>query len=160
MKNVIKLMLLATITISAWEINTHRAIERKAIEASDNLKSFVKNTGFTSPTFYDFEQFEGYATTYIKYIEEGETNGISTSKWKQDFSSINLPSYQKMIEAGSILEDAQWPHSPYTLDVADRADGRFVNHFYDAQNGGHALNYGAFLRIDALHWAYNTKKEV
>ena len=45
MKKVIKLMQLATITASAWEINTHRAIDKLAIEKSDNLKTFVNKRG-------------------------------------------------------------------------------------------------------------------
>ena len=41
-----------------------------------------------------------------------------------------------MIEAGAILEDAQWPHwlSPgWQYDYLGMADGRFLNHFYDGQ---------------------------
>jgi len=51
MKKVIKLMLLATITASAWEINTHRAIDRLAIEKSENLKTFVKNVGIGNANY-------------------------------------------------------------------------------------------------------------
>jgi hypothetical protein len=151
MKNVIKLILLVSINVSAWEINTHRAIERKAIEASENLKTFVENADIQN-TNYSNERFEGYHKnnmgdyTYLDYVTNGEGNGISYKGWQQTFGNSY---YQSLIEAGSILEDAQWPHSPNTLDFADRADGRFVNHFYDAQDGGHALTYGAFLRTNA-----------
>ena len=162
MKKVINLMLLITMTVSAWEINTHRAIDRKAIEASKNLKKFVKNSGISSNTsFYSNDRFEGYHEnylgggdyTYLGYVTKGEKNGISDEKWQQKFPP-GKPSYQKMIEAGAILEDAQWPHPVGTLDAIDRADGRFVNHFYDAQNGGHALiAYGQYFRNNALKWA-------
>jgi hypothetical protein len=156
MKKILTVTIFLIASLNAWEINTHRAINRKAIEASQNLKIFVKNSGISANTFfYNNERFEGYHKnhtgdySYIDYITNGELNGISDKKWKQTFPSYSKPSYQKMIEAGSILEDAQWPHSPNTLDIVDRADGRFVNHFYDAQDGGHALTYGAFLRTNA-----------
>jgi len=154
MKYIIALILITTYSYS-WEINTHRAIDRKAIELSANLKKFVKNSEITTSShYYNGEQFYGYNRTYLSYIENGENNGISISKWKQVFISANLPSYQKMIEAGSILEDAQWQHflDGGQYNYWDKAHGRFVNHFYDAQNAGHALTYGAFLRTDALNW--------
>ena len=104
--------------------------------------------------------FEGYHKnyvedyTYLDYVENGELNGISTTKWTQKFPP-GKPSYQKMIEAGSILEDAQWSHSPHTLDLIDRADGRFVNHFYDAQNGGKGLAaYNTLQFQNVLDWVY------
>jgi hypothetical protein len=58
-----------------------------------------------------------------------------------------------MIEAGSILEDAQWPHPASMADILDRADGRFVNHFYDSQNGGKRLLYYGLRFQSALRWA-------
>jgi len=63
MKKAIKLMLLATITISAWEINTHRAIDRLAIEKSEKLKTFVKNVGI---------QNVNYKNETYKNIKKGE----------------------------------------------------------------------------------------
>ena len=151
---------MAVNSLFGWEINTHRAIERKAIEASQNLKTFVENSGISTDTsFYNNEKFEGYHKnnlgdyTYTDYITNGEKNGISDKRWNQKFP-YGKPSYQKMIEAGSILEDAQWPHSPNTLDFADRADGRFVNHFYDAQNGGKGLvTYDILEFQNVLKWA-------
>ena len=159
MKKII-LLILTTINVFSWEINTHRAIERKAIEKSENLKTFVKNSGIPTNTyFYNNERFEGYHKnllgdyTYLDYVTNGEENGISDERWTQEFP-YGKPSYQKMIEAGSILEDAQWPHGPHTLDLIDRADGRFVNHFYDAQNGGKGLvAYGALEFQNVLKWA-------
>ena len=160
MKKII-LLILTTINVFSWEINTHRAIERKAIEKSENLKTFVKNSGIsTNTSFYNNERLEGYHKnylgdyTYLDYVENGELNGISTKEWQQKFPP-GKPSYQKMIEAGSILEDAQWPHAPNTLDLADRADGRFVNHFYDAQNGGKGLvTYNVLQFQNVLKWVY------
>jgi hypothetical protein len=147
MKKVIKLMLLVTITASAWEINTHRAIDRLAIEKSENLKSFVKNSDIPiNSYFYNNEQFEGYGMSYIQYIEDdkkGEGNGVA--QWGQKFDS--KPSYQKMIEAGTILEDAQYPGALH------RSYGRFNNHFYDAQNDGHKLTMTPYPNVNALKWA-------
>ena len=160
MKKII-LLILTTISVFSWEINTHRAIERKAIEVSKNLKTFVKNSGISTNTFfYNNERFEGYHKnhlgdySYIDYVLNGEENGISDNKWNQKFNSYNI-NYQALIEAGSILEDAQWPHSPHTLDLIDRADGRFVNHFYDAQNGGKGLAaYNTLQFQNVLDWVY------
>jgi len=101
------LILLTTIVLFGWEINTHRAIDRTAIENSSNLKHFVKNANIDTQN-YDNEIFEGYGNTYIRYIRNGETNGISDERLNQTFEG--KPSYQKMIEAGTILEDAHWPH--------------------------------------------------
>jgi len=142
MKKII-LLILTTINVFSWEINTHRAIERKASKASVNLKTFIKNAGIQNAN-YKNERLEGYHKnyngdyTYLDYAINGEENGISDNKWNQTFNIYNVD-YQSLIEAGSILEDAQWPHLPNTLDGIDRADGRFVNHFYDAQNGGKGL---------------------
>jgi len=133
-------MVLITLRVFAWEINTHRAIERKAVESSQNLQTFLTKSGLENYYFDSSAiQFDGYNTTYINYLINSEENGISDDKWKQEFRSLINAKPKELIEAGAILEDAQWPHSPYTPDVADRADGRFVNHFYDAQNGGKGL---------------------
>jgi len=61
MKMIILMMLALSGSLNAWEINTHRAIERKAIETSTNLKAFVKNSGIsTNNNVYTNEKFEGY----------------------------------------------------------------------------------------------------
>ena len=164
MKKVINLMLVLSMTSTAWEINTHRAIEREAIRYSQNLETFVKNSGIKNEN-YKNEKFEGYSKSYyagdysyIDYVLNGEENGISNDKWNQTFYIYNID-YQDLIEAGSILEDAQWQHflDGGQYNYYDMTDGRFVNHFYDAQNGGHALTYGAYLRTDALHWALGSR---
>ena len=126
MKKILTAMAII-VNLYGWEINTHRAIDRKALKASDNLAMFVESAGIKNQN-YDSEIFEGYGSTYLEYIENGETDGISNPNWKQLFIKANLPSYQKMIEAGAILEDAQWSHA------LTAACGRFVNHFYDAQD--------------------------
>jgi len=137
MKKIVLGILITLSILNAWEINTHRAIDRKAIENSKNLKSFISNSGIKN-TNYAKEKFEGYHKdyrgdyTYIDYVTNGETNGISNKFWKQIFSNAR---YKSLIEAGAILEDAQWPHASSLFDWQDRADGRFVNHFYDAQGG-------------------------
>jgi len=165
MKKIILLILATTINVFSWEINTHRAIERKAIEKSENLQTFVKNSGIQNID-YSGEKFEGYHKdyrgdyTYTDYVTNGELNGVSDKRWKQIFPN-GKPSYQKLIEAGSILEDAQWPHASSLFDWQDRADGRFVNHFYDAQNGGLGLIYLRQRYQNALLWGgYGTKKDV
>jgi len=137
MKKILIIAIVLVANLNAWEINTHRAIDREAIEASSNLKTFVKNSGISTNSYvYNNEKFEGYGTyTYLDYIRNGETGilgilpGISNENWRQSFNS-SRPSYQKMIEAGAILEDAQWYHSLV---------GRYLNHFYDAQDHGDGL---------------------
>ena len=159
MKKLIVILLMTVNSLFGWEINTHRAIERKAIEQSENLKTFVNSADINNANYLN-ERLEGYHKdylddyTYTDYITNGEKNGISYRKWKQIFNIYNID-YQALIEAGSILEDAQWPHSPHTLDLADRADGRFVNHFYDAQNGGKGLAaYNTLQFQNVLDWVY------
>ncbi len=135
MKKILTAMAII-VNLYGWEINTHRAIDRKALKASDNLAMFVESAGIKNQN-YDSEMFDGYGKTYLSYIEEGEKNGISDKRWKQDFIDVKtLPSYQKMIEAGAILEDAQWPHwlDGGAYNIYDMGNGRFVNHFYDPQD--------------------------
>ena len=121
--------ILTTLMLSAWEINTHRAIDRKAVENSTNLIKFIENSNIPlDNNYYNNEKFEGYGISYIQYIEDdkkGEGNGVA--KWGQTFQG--KPSWQNMIEAGTILEDAQWVDHPWF-----GANGRFLNHFADPQN--------------------------
>ena len=138
-------------SLFGWEINTHRAIDRIAIEKSQNLKYFVSNSGIpTNKNHYKNEIFEGYDTTYLTYvinptIGEGEKTGVS--KWRQTFGAKS--SYQQMIEAGTILEDALWQDEDV---IAMGGDGRFNNHFYEAQNSGHKLTYGYGFHVNAVDW--------
>ena len=37
--------MLITVSAYTWEINTHRAIDRQAIKYSQNLETFIKNSG-------------------------------------------------------------------------------------------------------------------
>jgi hypothetical protein len=143
MKKIILIIITIISSLNAWEINTHRAIDRKAIESSSDLMSFIEHSGIPKDnSYYNNEQFDGYGMTYLEYItdkENGESNGIA--KMGQKFQ--DKPSWQNMIEAGTILEDAQWFHpglyynQPEIVDKAydtlDKADGRFMNHFYNAQ---------------------------
>ena len=131
----ITIILILTSSLFAWEINTHRAIDKKAIEQSNNFTTFVNNSGIKNQT-YTNEKFEDYGTgmTYRNYLINGEENGVSDNKWRQDFPP--LMHANDLIEAGAILEDAQWPHwlSPgWQYDYLGMADGRFLNHFYDGQ---------------------------
>ncbi len=43
-KFIFSSLIIITNTLNAWEINTHRAIDQKAIEKSLNLTSFVQNS--------------------------------------------------------------------------------------------------------------------
>jgi len=148
MKKITIIAILTTLMLSAWEINTHRAIDRKAVENSTNLIKFIENSNIPlDNNYYNNEKFEGYGISYIQYIEDdkkGEGNGVA--QWGQTFG--DKPSWQNMIEAGSILEDALWPNALFA------GDGRFNNHFADPQ-----INYrGLWLwkgMSSALLWAWD-----
>jgi len=102
--------MLALSIVNAWEINTHRAIDRKAIKESQtngNLKAFIDNSRISEENYID-EKFEDYKRTYIDYILNGEENGISNDKWNQEFIE-DYANYQDLIEAGSILGSTPLP---------------------------------------------------
>lgn len=155
-------LLLCHTSTFAWEINTHRAIDRCAIvedpecgrgSVALNLHWFAEsnipreNGGFES---YVNEKIDDYKvndqeTTYFNYILFGEKKGVSM--WNQAFNKYD---YVNLIEAGTILEDALYPNNMFS------GDGRFNNHFYDPQNGGNGLTYGYGHRIDAITWGERT----
>jgi len=157
----------------AWEVYTHRAIDRMALESTktQNLKNFIADSNIGSEA-YKNEVFDTYNMTYFNYIQDGEQNGMS--KFKQDFEDSK---YQSLIEAGTMLEDAQWPHPKGTPDELDQVHGRFWNHFYNAQGilckslKCKEVNYGLHnlpiviqlvlsleTPTDAVTWAYDTRK--
>ena len=121
------LILLICINLFAWEVNTHRSIDKTALKSVGNLKAFKSATGIDSEIYRD-EIFEDYGMTYFKYIKDGEGNGLS--ELGQIFTKYN---YQDLLEAGTILEDAQWPHwlNGGDYNFPDMAHGRFLNHFYN-----------------------------
>ncbi len=158
------LLLLALGTSSlAWEVNTHRAIDRCAMTTecggqnkARNLHAFAADAGITNES-YRYEMFEEYGSyTYFDYIVNGEggllwgQGGISA--WKQSFSNYG---YQNLIEAGTILEDSQAPdtyHEWYDTGIWESAYGRYNNHYADAQNGWKELTVGVS-ETDAITWA-------
>jgi len=149
MKKILILMI-TTVMLFGWEINTHRAIDRSAINESKkdgNLKSFIENSGIDTKYKYLNEKYEGYtkkdgtAFSYFDYIDKGEEGGISD--WNQTFAGKD--NIQDAIEAGSILEDAQWADHPWF-----GANGRFLNHFADPQNNYKGFSLG---EANALSWA-------
>ena len=144
MKNIF-LILLISINLFAWEVSTHRAIDQKALGHTPNLDTFISDSGVSNVSYED-ETFDGYDMTDFKYIREGEKNGMAAEELKQIFPDAY---YQSLIEAGTILEDAQWPHW-FNAGPWDRIDGRFQNHFADPQN-----NYGGLLgKSSAPLWAW------
>ena len=90
MRKIILLGLMIVNTF-AWEINTHRAIDRMALKSvtrgasggvlsapsstknKSNLETFVDNAGIKNTT-YSSEKFEGYGSgmTYKEYLINGE----------------------------------------------------------------------------------------
>jgi len=151
MKRIMIICMLVT-SINAWETTTHRAIDKTAISNAHNLTSFLTTSGLKNYTFNrNSIGFEGYGMTYIEYVIDGEgDSGIS--QWNQTFSnrSGSTARSKELIEAGTILEDALWQDED---TIAFGGDGRFNNHFYEAQNNGHKLTYGYGFHVNAVDWA-------
>ncbi len=131
MKTIVQLIL-GTMALLAFEVNTHQAITRCALTEECgmqkilNLESFVKNTELNSiEVVYKDEIFEKYNRTYKFYIEDENKTGF------RDWNiTIIHPNYQGMMEAGVILEDSLYHNQvPFTFG----GDGRFNNHFYAVQ---------------------------
>lgn len=149
MKEII-LILLSTVVLFGWEINTHRAIDQKAIMQASNLNKFIESSQLKEPFEGDAIQFDTYGMTYIQYIVSGEQGGMS--EWGQIFNfkiEDKKANIHDLLEAGTILEDAVWAGGLFS------GDGRFNNHFYDPQNGGKGLTIGWGKRTDAVSWAKN-----
>jgi len=122
----------------AVEVNTHQAITRCATQAessnqcnkagAQNLHSFAESALLSNEN-YQFELFVGYKdskknnATYLDYAEKED----DFKNWAIEF---NDSSYQSLIEAGVILEDALYPGADL---LGFGGDGRFNNHFYAAQ---------------------------
>ncbi len=130
-KQIQILILLGTINLYGFEVNTHQALTRCAIttecnqEGSKNLDTFVSNAGISKGNIYEKQFFEHYKykgkpVTYNNYIKNAEAA-------MSDFQVKVKGDYKGMIEAGVILEDAIYHNG------ANSADGRFNNHFYAAQ---------------------------
>ena len=157
-------------SLCAWEVNTHRAIDRCALSSqcgeqrSLNLYQFAYDAGIVQDN-YQTEIFEGYSTengapaSYFSYIVKNGTTGESygVSKWTQSFKSYG---YQDLIEAGTILEDALNPGvNMYVWGNNDpnNGNGRFNNHFYDPQDDGAGLSIvPGFASTNAIDWAFDS----
>ncbi len=122
------ILILLSVNLFSWEINTHRAIDREALKNTENLKAFTSSVELFDD--YKSEMFEDYGMTYTYYIMYGEGNGISALGQKFP-ETID---YKSLLEAGAMLEDAQWPHPDWWPNKADQAHGRFLNHFYNPQS--------------------------
>ena len=67
--NKLIILILVTINIFAWEINTHRAIDKMVIQKSQNLTNFLNSSGLKNYIFKkDAIVYDGYSATYIEYI--------------------------------------------------------------------------------------------
>jgi hypothetical protein len=126
----IYVIILMSINLLGWEVTTHRAIEKEALKNADNLGVIVSD-GAVNENFIH-EVFEGYDRTYIDYLINGEEDGVSNDALAQTFNQANAD-FKDLIEAGSMLEDAQWPRA------LTAAEGRFLKHFYDPQDGADGL---------------------
>jgi len=63
MKKLISI-LLTTIVLFGWEINTHRVIDKKAIGKATNLNKFIDASGIAGEDYVN-ERFETYGVTYF-----------------------------------------------------------------------------------------------
>jgi len=129
-KNIQLLLLLGTLNLFGFEVNTHQAITRCAIIANtpqcetkgaENLKLFATHANLLDKD-YIYQQFEKYGKTYVEYAREG----TGFNDWKIEVNS----NYLGLIETGVILEDAVYHNEDKLLKGGD---GRFNNHFYADQ---------------------------
>ena len=153
-------MVFATIG-SAWEVNTHRLIDRKATEVSDNLKKFLTDAKIDPKAKFEDKYLRYYDTTYFDYITfNKKDNGISYNSAMAEIPlEFEKHDYKDIIEAGSILEDATfWNSGLFGVN------GRFLNHFLNPQDdndglwwNNNALEWakGAGANTYSLSWAYN-----
>ena len=142
MKKVILSIVMSFVHIYAWEVNTHRAIDKTAIEEikPKNLLKFIDSSGIKNKN-YKHERFEGYGVTYFEYFDD-DFSSDAMAELNQTFSKKY--DYQDLLEAGCMLEDAQWQNN-----ALFGANGRFLNHFYNPQDGGDGLWWNA----NAVDWA-------
>jgi len=135
-KQIQVFIFLGIINLYGFEVNTHQAITRCAInenisqcktEGTENLEAFMKHVEISKSDIYRNQLFDKYKykstkkpITYIDYIL-GEEDAI------KDYQVKVTGTYKGMIEAGVILEDAVYLHADFG------GDGRFNNHFYSAQ---------------------------
>ena len=142
-------IILTIMTISVfgygWEVNTHRAIDKSAMEDSSaiNLKKFINLSGIKNESYAN-EKFEAYGVTYFEYFNK-EKSSDAMAKLNQTFQDSK---YLSLIEAGCMLEDAQWQNNAWL-----GGNGRFLNHFYNPQDSGDGLWNNA----SALEWAKGLK---
>jgi hypothetical protein len=124
MKNII-LIMMGTLSLFGFEVNTHQAITRCALtqECStqggvSNLENFVKHTELNSTLpIYKNEDYEKYDSKYIDYVGQDKTGF-------KDWQIQITPNYHGMIEAGSVLEDSVYHNH------SNSGDGRFNNHSF------------------------------
>jgi len=138
MKKQIQIFIfLGIINLYGFEVNTHQAITRCAInenisqcktEGTKNLETFMKHVKISKSDIYRNQLFDKYKykstkkpITYIDYIL-GEEDAI------KDYQVKVTGTYKGMIEAGVILEDAVYPDADFG------GDGRFNNHFFLVPN--------------------------
>jgi hypothetical protein len=142
MKKILFLMLMLNF-LYGWETTTHRAIDKTAIESGNarNLIKFIDASGIKDED-YTNERFESYGLTYFEYFNN-DLSSDAMADWNQTFDG-DIRDYQDLIEAGTMLEDAQWQNNALL-----GANGRFLNHFYDPQNGGKGL----WWNVNAVDWA-------
>ena len=106
MKQIIQL-LLSTLSVFAFEVNTHQAITRCVLTTEcsqnggvSNLENFAKHTELNSTDLiYKNEIFDRYGSRYVDYVAEKNTGF-------KEWNITITPNYLGMIEAGSVLEDS------------------------------------------------------
>ncbi len=131
MKKIILTILFLVISSFAWEVNTHRAFTKTALDKNpENLKYFVDKFEFSEIDYKD-EKFDKVATgvwgspintskTLFEYINNVESlSGECTEKksekckygeWKIQFDPKKAD-YETLVEAGSVLEDADYRYT-------------------------------------------------
>jgi len=77
MKKIFLILFLIS-NLSAWEINTHRAIDKTALKNVLNLNAFILNSNLDKEN-YNNEKFEGY-DNFTSHLSHHKTTHKTTRK--------------------------------------------------------------------------------
>lgn len=132
MKKIIYTLVVTTVVLNAWAIQTHRAIDRTAYEKAKNLETFMDDT--------ELDKGENYAINNGQYIKLNDWSDYTyftyitdaDEEMKHSEQKFTKYDYKDIIEAGAILEDALF-HLPFGSSI--NGYGRYLHHFMDPQEG-------------------------
>ena len=80
--------MLLSVYANAWEVNTHRAIDREASDIATNLENFMDDARLDRDKSYKdkYDKYMGYETTYFNYITYNKEDDEPTAQLNQTHS--------------------------------------------------------------------------